>query len=171
MCKRLLLVSKMCRNMVVVGFFFCDRKSWSWFVCSVRYLASATVGSGDWSDLLFPRNNFAFNDCSQLFFVTPPLRFSWCLFGLVATSFLVVSKGFDLWFLDYLSDVWHEACRWSWSCFPRSNLGCFYLLTVYIILLMLGSRTNRNCLPNDGSFYFGGIVVSTSLFPNSGRSA
>ena len=49
--------------------------------------------------------------------------------------------------------------------------GVFYLLTVYIILLMLGSRTNRNCLPNDGSFYFGGIVVSTSLFPNSGRSA
>ena len=42
---------------------------------------------------------------------------------------------------------------------------------IYIILLMLGSRTNRNCLPNDGSFYFGGIVVSTSLFPNSGRSA
>ena len=68
----------------------------------------------------------------------------------------VVSKGFDLWFLNYLSDVWHEACRWSWSCFPRSNLGCFYLLTVYIILLTLGSRTNRNCLPSDGSFISAG---------------
>ena len=41
----------------------------------------------------------------------------------------------------------------------------------FFFLVTLGSRTNRNCLPNDGSFYFGGIVVSTSLFPNSGRSA
>ena len=54
--------------------------------------------------------------------------------------------------------------------FSAIQFGVFFFFFCYF-LAMLGSRTNRNCLPNDGSFYFGGIVVSTSLFPNSGRSA
>ena len=52
--------------------------------------------------------------------------------------------------------------------FSAIQFGFFFF---FFFLVTLGSRTNRNCLPNDGSFYFGGIVVSTSLFPNSGRSA
>ena len=53
--------------------------------------------------------------------------------------------------------------------FSAIQFGGFFFFLYFLV--MLGSRTNRNCLPNDGSFYFGGIVVSTSLFPNSGRSA
>ena len=127
------------------------------------------MGSGDWSDLLFPRNNVAFNDCSQLFLVTPPLRFSRCLFGLVATSFLLFQRDLTCGFLIIclMFDMRRVDDR---DHVFRDPIWGFFFFFVYF-LAMLGSRTNRNCLPNDGSFYFGGIVVSTSLFPNSGRSA
>ena len=172
MCKRLLLVSKMCRNIGSSRVLFCDRKSWSWFVCSVRYLASATVGSGDWSDLLFPRNNIAFNDCSQLFLVTPPLRFSRCLFGLVATSFLLFQRDltcgfliiclmFDMRRVDDRDHVFRDPI---WGV---SSSNC-----IYILLLFCWVQGQTVIIyPMIWTFCFGGMVVLTSLFLNSGRSA
>ena len=111
------------------------------------------MGSGDWSDLLFPRNNIAFNDCSQLFLVTPPLRFSRCLFGLVATSFLLFQRDltcgfliiclmFDMRRVDDRDHVFRDPI-WGVS---SSNCIFFFFL--------LGSRTNRNYLPNDMDLLF-----------------